>query len=80
MQMGKYHRIAGTAIALLTGFLLSVQPVSGMDIIKEGKAACVIVIPAKPLPAERFAADELRYHLIVLAIENVSNLRRPFCV
>ena len=63
MQMGKYHRITGTAIALLTGFLLSVQPVSGMDIIKEGKAACVIVIPAKPLPAERFAADELRYHL-----------------
>lgn len=61
--MRKYHRITGMAIALLTGFQPSAQPVSGMDIIKEGKAACVIVIPAKPLPAERFAADELRYHL-----------------
>ncbi len=50
------------AVVLLFGFL-PVCPVLGMDIIKDGNATCVIVIPETPLPAERFAAEELRHHL-----------------
>ncbi|MCC6580393.1 MAG: DUF4838 domain-containing protein, partial [Phycisphaeraceae bacterium] len=34
----------------------------GMDLVVNGQAKAVILLPEKPLPMERYAADELRYH------------------
>ncbi len=45
-------------------FLLGLAlPVHGLDLVRGGKARAVIVVPEAALPAVRFAAEELRYHI-----------------
>ena len=49
--------------SLLAFFALSCRPCAGLDLIVDGKAAATIILPNKPLPVVRFAAEELNYHL-----------------
>jgi len=39
------------------------RPSAAMDLVREGKPAAAIVIPAQPLPVESYAAEELQYHV-----------------
>jgi hypothetical protein len=62
-------KIVMTVVALCA--LLEV-PVSAVDLVREGKPAGSIVIPAAPLPVESYAARELQYH-----VESSTGARLP---
>ena len=52
--------------AILAGFailLLAVRFAIAVELVRDGKARAVIVIPAGPLAVESYAAKELQYHL-----------------
>ena len=52
-----------TVLSLLA-LLASSQFLRGIDLVEEGKAACVIVIAEKPGPSARLAALEIRSHIL----------------
>jgi hypothetical protein len=49
-----------TCAAIPIFFLL---PCSAFDLVRNGKAVAVIVVPALPLAVETYAAEELQYHV-----------------
>jgi hypothetical protein len=48
---------------LTTVAALAAIPSFALDLVKDGKPAAAIIIPAQPLPVESYAAKELQYHI-----------------
>ena len=62
-----------TFFAFFLGFLFTFQ-LFAADIVKNGEALAEIIIPEKPLPVEKYAAQELAVHL-----EKISGAKLPIC-
>ena len=43
--------------------LLTIVPAWAMDIVRNGRAGCVIVVPDQTFPVVRGAAEEFQYHV-----------------
>ena len=49
------------ACAVVTAFVGS--SATGLELVRDGKPIACIIVPAKPLPVESYAAKELQYHV-----------------